>query len=293
MKIKIFTANFVGLVAACAIAPSVLADAPCDKGFRDTTAAEREKMTAVLQAAKSALPAPSAGWIISGDDAISVPPSLCQDFALVPMDYGFTRYYRQVGDAEERQKKFALQANREAAVYAQKQPRIDALMAQMEKLAAQQGALAGKGDFAGAQRLNPQMEKLQAELTKVMDEGSDPAAMNAAGKEMNRDLEMSIAVRVNAWTERAGPGAKPVPPPSGAQSAFQWHVEDEGHSNDYGLYLFGAWRPHPRGGWRTGTRTGVSLFAAHTVAITVISDPDRLTKTVGAIDFGKVAALVK
>ena len=250
-------------------------------------------MTAILQAAKNALPAPPEGWVIASDDAISVPQSLCQDFALIPMRYGFTRLYRQVGDAEARQKLLDEQGDREAAVYAQKQPRVDALMAQMEKLAAAQAALVEKGDIAGAQKYTPQIEKVQAELTTVLDEGSNPAQMDAVAKEANRDLEMTIAVHVNAWTEYAGPGAKPVAPPGGAQSAFRWHVEDERHSNDCGLYLFGAWRPHTQGGWRTGERAGVSLFAAHTVAIRVIADPDRLTKTVGAIDIGTITALLK
>ncbi len=252
-------------------------------------------MTAVLQTVQSALPAPPEGWVtaVSTADEFSIPQTMCRDFEKVPLQYELSRLYRQVGDAEARQAKFDEQASKEAANYEQKQPRIDALMAKMEKLAATQAALAEKGDIAGAQKLNPQMEKLQAEMTKVMDEGSDPAAMNAAGKEMNRDLEMSIAVRVNAWTEYAGPDAKPVALPSGAQSAYRWHVEDETHSNDHALYLFGAWRPYKQGGWRTGERTGAPLSAAHTVSIRVTADPDRLPKTVRAIDFGKITPLLK
>ena len=92
------------LIALLITTPDAIADSVCNKGNRDTTPTERAKMTAVLQTVKDAMPAPSEGWAISSDDVISVPQSLCQDYALVPIDYGFNRLYRQFGDAEQRQK---------------------------------------------------------------------------------------------------------------------------------------------------------------------------------------------
>ena len=64
-------ATRIAAVGACAAAAMVLSagargDAPCYKGFRDSTPAERATMTAILQAAKRALPPAPAGCVIVG-----------------------------------------------------------------------------------------------------------------------------------------------------------------------------------------------------------------------------------
>ena len=70
----------VSLVAYALVAladtSGALAVGVCNKGFRDTTAAERATLTAVLEAVKKALPAVPTGWVILGDDEVSVPRSL-------------------------------------------------------------------------------------------------------------------------------------------------------------------------------------------------------------------------
>ena len=83
-------ACFVSLVT---LLPIALADAPCNKGYRDTTAAERARITAALQAAKSALPPAPEGWQLRGGDDISVTTSICQDGEAVPWDYSLSRSY--------------------------------------------------------------------------------------------------------------------------------------------------------------------------------------------------------
>lgn len=280
-------------LAVLAIAPTALADAPCYAGIRDITAAENAKMTGVLETIRSALPAPPAGWVISGDDAISVPQSMCQDWAKVPLDYYFTRHYRQVGDAEQRQKLLDAEGARQAELYKQKQPRLEAIQARMEKLNAQQIALLQKGDFAGADKYSTQIASLQDEYQKVADEGNDPAAMDAIGKEMNRDLELSISVRVNPLTAGTPTEAKPAPVPAGAKSAWRWHVEDTSRSEDHALYYFGGWFKRPDGTLQPVARQGAPFSAAHGVTLEIIGDPERVTKTVAAIDFAKITSVLK
>ena len=77
MKTMGFSAVLAAVFALVIVAPRVAADAPCNKGYRDTTAAERAKMSAVLQTVKDAMPAPSPGWVIGAAPAESrsTPPA--------------------------------------------------------------------------------------------------------------------------------------------------------------------------------------------------------------------------
>lgn len=286
-------AGFITLTALLAAAPAALGDAPCYAGYRDTTAAERAKMTSVLETVRSALPAPVAGWVLRSDDTISVPQAFCQDVAKVPFDYGFSRLYSQVGDADRRQKLLDDRAAIEAEIYKKKQPRLDALQAQIEAIVAKQVPLLEKGDIAGAQKYSAEIDRLQEEYRKVADEGTDPAAMAAVAKEMSRDLEMTIYVRVNPMTARTPDEAKPITRPAGAGSAYRWHVEDESQSNDHALYYFGSWFKRPDGTFQPSVRQGAPFSAAHAVSIEITGDPARVTQTIAAIDFGKFASLVR
>ena len=163
----------------------------------------------------------------------------------------------------------------------------------MEKLNAQQVALLQKGDFAGAEKYSPQIAALVEEYQRVADEGNDPAAMNAVSKEMNRDLELTISVRVNPMTASVPDGAKPMTAPAGAKSAWRWHVEDESESTDHALYHLGTWFKRPDGSFQPSVRQGAPFSAAHGLTLEITGDPERVTQTIAAIDFAKLAAIVR
>ena len=91
-------AGIVLLVSLLAIAPTALADAPCDKGMRDVAPGERTRISTFLQVAKDALPPAPEGWQIRGDEEFSIPTSICRDIETVPWTYGFTRSYVPSGD---------------------------------------------------------------------------------------------------------------------------------------------------------------------------------------------------
>ena len=268
-----------------------MADAPCNKGYRDTTPAERARIAAALQAAKSALPPAPEGWQIRGGDDISVTESICQDGEAVPWDYSFGLSYGQVGDYEKRQRSFEDAAALVEAERAKQQPRIDALQAEMMAIMQKQMALNQKGDYDGAQKLQPQLEKTQAEFDKASSAGSEH--VEAAGKEYQRDLEMSISVRMNADSEHPGDGATQLPRPAGALAAVRWPSANPNDSNDSALYLFGNWKQWPDGTWHSGTRAGVPTSGPHAISVHVTADPDRLADFVQTIDFAKIAAIVK
>lgn len=280
-----------------AVTPFAFGDSVCNKGIRDITAAERTQMTNVLKAAQSALPPAPEGWIIVEDTSheLSVPGTICGDIEKQPWNYDLARTYRNIANPEAREKIMMDMAARQRAAMQERQPRLEAVQAKMQTIMQQQIALNQKRDYAGAEKLQPQLVAAEKEYEKLINEANDPAAMAAADKEFNKDREMFINVRVNPRSENVGPGAQAFAPPAGGKSAQRWHVEDENESksNDHALYLFGAWQPGEAGRWQQMARPGAPPPAAHGVAVYVRGDPARVTQTVAKIDFAKFAASVK
>ncbi len=281
------------LVVAAIFGTSIAgADAPCNKGYRDSTPSERALMTRVLTAAKNALPPAPAGWQIVSGDETDGPSNICRDQELYLWNYQFTRSYRQVGDNEARQKPLEEAAAVAAAEAEKKQPRLDAVMAKMMKVNEQRVALLQKRDYAGAEKYDAEIVKLQAEYEKVANEGESQAMIEAAGKEMGRDLEMSISVQVNPGIRSPGDNARNIALPTGAFAATRWDEvgdparADQGHA----LILFGSWTRKPDGRWVQAARPNRSPTAPHAVAITVLADPNRIDSTLKAIDFASLSA---
>lgn len=292
MTISRLHAAISAVVTILVFAPAALADAPCDIGLRDVTPAERARITAALQSAESALPPAPEGWRqVNADGQFSIPSLICRDGENKPWHYGTSRSYTQVGDYETRQQGMRDAAAATASVQAKNQSRMDALQKQMMSIMQQQMALNQKQDYAGAEKLQPQLEKVQAEYEKLATAGTE--TIEAAGREFDRDLEMSISVQVNATPQRPARNVTKLAAPAGAVAAVRWQDEDPAATNEYALFLFGPWKPDPNGGWRPGTRAGVPPSGAHAVSVYVIADRDRLASVVQTIDFGKVAAIAK
>ncbi len=289
-----FRAGIACLASLLAAAPAALADSACNAGFRDTTPAERTQVTSVLKLTQATLPPPPEGWIIVVDPSneIFVPAKMCRDDEAVPWSYGFSRTYRQVADAESRNKLLVDQAAAQRAALDQRKTRLDAAMAKYQAIMKQQMALNQKNDYAGAEKLQPQLEAAQKEYETLITEATDPAAAAATDKAFNRDHEMTIAVAVNPQIQRAGKGATAIAPPAGAKSAQRWHVETESESNDQALFLFGAWKPG-QGGMQPTLRAGVAPSGAHGLSVVVTGDPERVTQTLAKIDFANLAAIVR
>lgn len=291
MRTSLLHTGVAALFALFAVSPAALGDAPCEKGLRDVTAAEKSRITAALQLAKSALPPAPEGWQLRGTEEFSIPATICRDGENTPWLFGFGRSYGQVGDYEARQKVMADAAEAAAADRAKNQSRLDALQAQMMAIMQQQMALNQKQDYAGAQKLQPQLEKAQADYEKLLTAGN--AQIEAAGREFQRDLEMSISVRMNAATQRPGRNVTQLPKPPGAAAALRWQNADPAVTDEYALYLFGPWSPVANGGWQPAMRAGVPPSGAHAVQVYVIADRDRLANIVQEIDFAKIATIVR
>lgn len=292
MQSKKLLATMVFATAALAAAPIARSDGPCNKGFRDATPAERATQTAVLQAAKRALPSAPAGWVIVGDDQISVTTSLCRDYEAAPWRYEFNRGYQRVDDQEARNKMIADAAAISAAAQKQKQPRLDAIQAKGEVLIKKQIALIEKGDMAGATALNEEMARLQEQSKKIMDEGDSQAQMEALLARASSDQFMYINVRVNANQEVPPADARSIPPPAGARAAFRWDTSQEQVPSENALILVGQWQSIAGGKWKRALHPSMAPTAAQVMSISVTADPDRIAGIISAIDVRTLATKV-
>jgi len=262
----------------------------CAKGWRDITTAEHETMSSVIETAKKAMPLPPEGWVLSGEDGVSMPKSLCMDEEGAPWVYELTRTYYHAAVQEERNQAFASAMQDMSAQMEAKQPRIDALTAKMNALGEEIGAAAQKGDLARTEELGKEMEKLSEEYKAILEEGGTTEKMNAAAQEVSRDLDMRILVRVNTLYAYPQPGADVLTAPPGTQSAFRWSEQSGDHQQGHALVLLGPWQPNTEGGFQAAPGVGASAPAAQVMSVTVIADDERVPWILGAIDFGALAS---
>jgi hypothetical protein len=282
------------LVIACVAAVAVCAASAhgqeCVRGERETTAAERETMTRVLQSALAALPQAPEGWVIGGYEAISVVQRLCLDHEARPWEYNVSRTYNRVDDAAEREQFRADAAAALRASQAERQPRIDALYAKSDALSAQLAAAAQAGDQARIDSIYREREQLNRDMEAIMSEGPSLEQLAAIGNQMTQDQLMAISVIVNgvAHTE----GLQSAPAPAGAQAAFRGETRGDTPQTNVVL-LFGSWQARENGDMQTARRGTLSSAAPHGMALSVRADPARIDSLLAAIDVDAFAALVR
>ena len=264
-------------------------DAVCVQGFRDTTAAERQTMLGVMEAAKAALPDAPAGWIIGGYEELSPIGSICKDGENTPWAYSFSRTFNRTDDQAARDQALADAGDKARAAQAARQPRIDALMARMQTLSAELSTAAQKGDQARVDALNREMEGISKEFDAMAAE-DQPMIADVAKATMG-DRTMSIAIAVNPGVVSNSKMQKAAAP-AGAHSAYRWSTSADGVKEGHAVVLLGAWQPSAEGGVASQRRGTSSSSAAHAVAVTVQADPARLDSLLDSIDFGAIAATV-
>jgi hypothetical protein len=135
------------LLAAAICASAAYSDGVCVEGYRDTTAAERQTMLGVMEAAKAALPVAPSGWVIGGYEELSAVGSICKDGENTPWSYGFSRTFNRTDDQAAREQALADAGAKIRAAQAARQPRLDALMARSQD--------AGRGTRDGGTERRP------------------------------------------------------------------------------------------------------------------------------------------
>ena len=118
------------------------------------------------------------------------------------------------------------------------------------------------------------------------------ARIAAAGKEMDRDLHMSISVRVNETAVPLTSGAANFPLPSGASVAQRWTrpADAEKSAEGHALVLFGGWnRAEQTKRWMPARRANAVPTAAHVISVEVVGDPARIDPLLQGIDFKSLA----
>ena len=161
------TARGSVLLAAVLGVSAVHADGECAKGFRDTTAVERQTMLGVMEAAKAALPGAPEGWIIGGYEELSPVGSICIDGESTPWEYGFSRTFNRADDQAARDQALADAGAAVRAAQEARQPRIDALMAKMQTLGAELGPAAQKGDQARVEAIQRELDGLSKQFEAI------------------------------------------------------------------------------------------------------------------------------
>jgi hypothetical protein len=277
------------LLAALLPVSAAYADGECVKGIRDTTPAERETMLGVMTAAKAALPGAPEGWIIGGYEELSPVGSICMDREITPWAYGFSRTFNRVDDAAERERELADLGAAARAAQQARQPRIDALMAEMQTLGEKLGAAAQSGDQVRVDAIQRDIDALSKQFETIMAEGNDQALVESVAATTMKDRIMSIGVSVNAGAV-SNADMQSVEAPAGAQAAYRWTTTADGVETAHALMLFGAWQPRVQGGVESLRRGAASSAAAHALVVTVDADPARLESLLGSIDVGAIAA---
>jgi hypothetical protein len=292
VRFALSSAAAVARIAIFLVAPSAYADAVCEKGYRETTAAERQTMTSTLEAVRASLPQPPDGWILGGYEEFSAPQSTCSDYDDTPWAYNFTRIFNRVDDAEQREQALAAESAKLQATMAAKQPRMETLMAKMGELGAALGAAVQKGDQARVDALSREIEQVQAEFERVANEGTSEAQFDAIGAIQMQDRTIEIAIAVNPPSVGRS-DLRSTAAPSAAHSAFRGETTDGGVTSGHVLVLLGGWRPREDGVLESVKHGSTSSAAAHAIAVNVTADPARLDTVLSTIDFDDLAALLR
>jgi hypothetical protein len=269
------------------------ADAPCNRGYRDTTVAERATMTRILESVRRALPPAPEGWVIINDDPPTVPANLCMDFERTPWPYQYSLTYRRTDKQAEMDAGTRAAAEIMKADLEKKQPRLDAIQAKSMALVKQQVALMEKGDMPRALALNEQMAVLQEEGRRIMEEGDAEERSGAIMKEAWRDIEIGVSVQVNPGSESpAGTDSTAITVAGSPAAAHRWNSRDAGSYQGGATVLFGQWRTMSHGGRRLVVRSHVPANFPHGISVRVNADEKRLQSVLGSIDFAALAGLV-
>jgi hypothetical protein len=270
----------ISLLLALLGAASARADSVCEQGFRDTTPEERATVVRVLEAAKAALPAAPEGWVIGGYEQISARGTICRDAETTPWSYNVSRTYNRADNVAERERALAEQGAAMRASMAEKQPRMDALMARSQALGGELATAAEAGDQARVDAINAELETLSKQFESLMNEG-DPQAQAEAVAAALRDVEMSIAVAVNPGPS-GNADMKPMAPPAGAKQAFRWETTSDGVARAHVLVRL-----------ESAGQGDAPPAAAHAISVRAEADPARIDALVAGIDFAALAALLR
>jgi len=266
------------------------ADAPCEKGFRDTTPEERATMTAALESARAAVPEPPTGWVRTlHDDSVAPLTVICLDY--FPWTYSYSRAYTRVEGAEGREQAIEVEREKAQATAAARQPQVDAYQVRMTELSTEYSAAASSGDDARVQAATAEMQAFQAEYQRFMSEDDSTKALEAAIAAQYLDIEMSVHVMVNPARESPEQGAQTIDVP-GAASASQWVSGGEGE-NATTLVLFGQWQPSATGfGLESVTPSGAAPEQVHAISVRFHAHKDRIASLLEATDLDAIAALL-
>jgi hypothetical protein len=265
-----------------------LAESDCIKGFRDTTDAERARMTTALELLRNALPAAPEGWVIKGDDQFSALRRVCMDSTI--WTYGHTRYYQRVDDQAEQEARMQAAAVAMKADIAAKQSRLDANMAKRNELSKQYAAAAQAGDTARAAELWNELDVVGKEYEAIFAEGETLADTSADIEQAGLDHIFTVAAVINPLNASAN-SQDTIAVPAGATAAYHWQAGDPTGLATV-LVLLGQWELADYGFEQTD-QADPERDTPLAISVRIEAAESRLPSVTGAIDFSGLAGLLQ
>ena len=135
--------------------------------------------------------------------------------------------------------------------------------------------------MAGAQALNDDMAKAQADYQKIMNEGDSQAQMDAALAKASRDQTMYINVRGQFQSGNVGPQRQEPPAATGCACRISLAQQPGKRSRGPCDDSLGQWRANPDGAWKRVLHPDMAPTAAQVISISVTADPDRIAGIIG------------
>ncbi len=157
-------------------------------------------MLTAQQVARAALPAAPTGWVIGGYEAeLSTRDSICRDVRGHALGLQRLAHHQPAPTMQaEREQAMADAGVRARAAQAARQPRIDALTAQGEKLGAELGAAVQKGTRRASRPSTARWTRSLRRCRRSTSGAEDQAIRESLAKVMTQDRTMQVAVSINA-----------------------------------------------------------------------------------------------
>jgi hypothetical protein len=250
---------------------------------RPVTEAEKAFCSKVLATCAKAIPPGPGGWEATVKPDTATPASVSQGAGGAPFLLSTEAAWRDP-------KKPILEGKAPPS-----NPKEDSLLSKQAELAGALGKASEKGDEAAMERIQKELDDIEAQLDK-MAETKVPAASKKLTPAMPQDATLKVRIDVNTLVLPLPKGAKAIPPVAGC-SAFRMGDESLVDPSETGatLVLIGAWSEKSDAGIRrveSGKRTGAKPDSVQAIAVRVEATPSRAKLVTDKMDWAALKALL-
>ncbi len=290
-----------GLVAAamfCLLLPGQIESARADGSTRLATAQERAFYSKVVGAANKAIPSPPPGWEVVFQTELDAPDRVVVGLEDGPYSITYNAEWlnRPAHDKMEAQRGKLLES---AAATMTTDTGDEALIKQIEALAAQAGKAAERGDYAETQKIQKQMEQVAEKLNARM-ETKASGVEEMMARTAVQDIGAMISVQFNFFNVALPENVKRLPVLDGIKLVFRAPGEDQytGEVSEHGVttVLLGkGWKEVSDGDnhyLESPEEVPGPHTAVHTIVVEIQASDDRAADIVKNIDWNHLKTLL-